>query len=71
MSLVVFDSTGIDEYVLSVVLYVAVPATIMTVTPATVAARRYTGRRAALASICVFTAAALAAYLTAGFFVVG
>lgn len=71
VSLVVFDSTGLDEYVPSVVIYSSVPAALMTLLPAAVAARRYGRRRALVVAAVVFVAASVASLLTSGFFLLG
>lgn len=70
-SLVAFDTTGLDQYVPSVVIYSVVPAVLMTVAPALVAARRYDRQRALVITAGVFTAAIVASLLTMGFFVIG
>ncbi|MWG35927.1 hypothetical protein [Halomarina oriensis] len=71
VSLVVFDSTGLDQYVPSVVIYSLAPALLMTVLPAAVAARRYDRRRALAATVGVFVAALAVSFVTMGFFLIG
>ncbi|MFC7216165.1 hypothetical protein ACFQO4_19055 [Saliphagus sp. GCM10025334] len=71
VSLVVFDTTGLDQYVPSVVIYSVVPAVLMTALPASVAVRQYDRQRALGITVGVFTAAVVASFLTTGFFVIG
>lgn len=71
VSLVVFDTTGLDQYVPSVVIYSVVPAVLMTAIPAIVAVRQYDRQRAIGITAGVFTAAIVASLLMTGFFVIG
>lgn len=72
VSLVVFDTTGLDQYIPGAVLYSLVPAVVVTAIPAIVAARRYDRRRSRVITAVVFLAAILASVLTwSGFFVIG
>lgn len=71
VSLVVFDTTGLDQYVPSVVIYSVVAAVLMTALPAFVAVRQYDRQRSLGITAGVFTAAVVASFLTTGFFVIG
>jgi len=72
VSLIVFDTTGIDQYVPGAVLYSLVPAVVVTAIPAIVAARRYDRRRSQVITAVVFIAAIVAsALMWSGFFVIG
>jgi len=71
-SLVVFDTTGLDQYIPSAVLYFLVPAVVVTAIPAIVAARLYNRQRSRVITAVVFLAAILAsALMWSGFFVIG
>lgn len=72
VSLIVFDTTGLDQYVPSVVIFSVVPAVVVTVTPALLAVRQYGRQRAKWITAGVFIAAIVASFLTwGGFFVIG
>lgn len=71
ISLVVFDTTGLDQYVPGAVIYSVVPAVVVTAVPAIVAALRYDRQRALVITAGVFIAAIVASFLTTGFFVIG
>lgn len=71
VSLIAFDTTGLDRFVPSVVIYAVAPAALITALPAIVAVRRYGRQRAAVITAGVFTAAIIASFLTRGFFLIG
>lgn len=71
ISLIVFDTTGLDQYVPSVMLYSVVPAVVVTVIPAIVAFHRYDSQRALVLTTGVFTAGIVASFLTTSVFVIG
>lgn len=71
VSLVVIDTTGLDQYVPSVVIYSVVPAILVTAIPALAAVRQYGRQRAKWITASVFIAAIVASLLTTGFFVLG
>jgi hypothetical protein len=71
VSLVAFDTTGLDRFVPGPVIYVAVPAALTAVAPAAVGARLYGGRRAALYAAAVFLAAAVVSLVTVELFLIG
>lgn len=72
VSLVVFDTMGLDQFISSAVIYTVVPAVLVTPIPALLAARRYNRRRSRVITAVVFIAAILAsALMWSGFFVIG
>lgn len=71
VSLVVFDTTGLDQYVPGPVIYSVVPAALLTAVPAVVAVHRYDRQRALALSAGVFVAALAASFFTMGFLVIG
>ena len=71
VSLVVFDTKGLDQYVPGLVIYSVVPAVLLTAVPAVVAARRYDRQRALMFTAGVFIAAIVASFATVSFFVLG
>lgn len=71
VSLVVFDTTGLDQYVPGPVIYTVVPALLMTAVPAIVALRRYEQQRALVLTGGVFIAAIATSLLTVNFFIIG
>jgi hypothetical protein len=71
VSLVAFDTAGLDRFVPGPVIYVAVPAALMALAPAALGSRLYGGRRAALYAATVFVAAAAVSLVTVEFLLVG
>lgn len=71
VSLVAFDTTGLDRYVPGLVVYSLVPAALVTAAPALVAGRRYGRRRALALSAGVFLAALVVSLFSLSFFVLG
>ncbi|GAA0727552.1 hypothetical protein J2744_002637 [Halorubrum trapanicum] len=72
VSLIVFDTIGLDQFIPSTVIYTVVPAVVVTAIPAIVAARQYNRRGSQVITAVVFIAAILASILVwSGFFVIG
>ena len=71
VSLIVFDTTGLDQYVPGPVIFSVVPAVVMTAVPAIVAVRRYERQRALAITVGVFIAAIATSLLTVSFFIIG
>ena len=71
VSLVAFDSTGLDVYVPSPIIYSVVPAVLVTAIPAVVAVRQYARQRALVIAAGVFTAAIVVSFLMMNFWVIG
>ena len=71
VSLVVFDTIGLDQYVPGPVIFLVVPAVVMTAVPSIVAVRRYERQRALAITVGVFIATIAASLLTVSFFITG
>jgi hypothetical protein len=71
VSLIVFDTTGLDRYVPAWVIYAVAPAALVAVAPAVVADRLYDRRRALALAVGVFLAALGASFVTVRLFLIG
>jgi hypothetical protein len=71
VSLVVFDTSGLDRFVPSVLIYTVVPALLVTLLPTATATRLYARRTVVSVAVAVFVAALSASLFTINFLLIG